>query len=105
MPSDTKRTTFAPFLFSWSVAQFPGYAFHWRFVERARGKYSYFSGERVPPFGEKNDPGWLLEKTEQDFRWDAAVRCRRLKEATSRCISKMARRGRSHSLRILQDGI
>jgi hypothetical protein len=67
-----KRTTFAPFLFSWSVAQFPGYALHWRFVERAPGKYSYFSGERVLPLGEKSDPGWMLEKTEQDFRWDAS---------------------------------
>jgi len=70
--TDTKRTTFAPFLFSWSVAQFPGYALHWRFVERAAGKYSYFSGERVTPFGEKSDPGWLLEKAEQDFRWDGS---------------------------------
>ncbi len=51
-PPTAKRTTFAPFLFSWSVAQFPGYALHWRFVERAAGKYSYFSGERVKPFGE-----------------------------------------------------
>jgi hypothetical protein len=70
--TDSKRTTFAPFLFSWSVAQFPGYALHWRFVERAPGKYSYFSGERVVPFGEKRDPGWGLEKVEQEFRWDAS---------------------------------
>jgi hypothetical protein len=71
-PSDSKRTTFAPFLFSWSVAQFSDHAFHWRFVERAPGKYSYLSGERVVPFGEKSDPGRLLEKTEQEFRWDAS---------------------------------
>ena len=70
--SDTKRTTFAPFLFSWSVAQFPHYALHWRFVERAAAKYSYFSGEMARPLGEKSDPGWRLEKTEQDFRWDAS---------------------------------
>jgi hypothetical protein len=68
--SDSKRTTFAPFLFSWSVAQFPNYALHWRFVERGAGKYSYFSGEKVEPFGKSQDPGWLLEKTEQEFRWD-----------------------------------
>jgi hypothetical protein len=68
--SDTKRTSFAPFLFSWSVAQFREYALHWRFVERAPGKYSYFSGEKVSPFGVPHDPGWLLDRTEQDFRWD-----------------------------------
>lgn len=70
--SDTKRTTFAPFLFSWSVAQFRDYALHWRFVERGPGKYSYFSGEKVSAFGQPRDPGWLLERTEQDFRWDAS---------------------------------
>ncbi len=70
--SDSTRTTFAPFLFSWSVAQFPNYALHWRFVERGPGKYSYFSGERAGPFGEKSDPGWHLERTEQEFRWDAS---------------------------------
>jgi hypothetical protein len=68
--SDTKRTTFAPFLFSWSVAQFREYALHWRFVERSAGKYSYFSGEKVSPFGRSRDPGWLLDRTEQEFRWD-----------------------------------
>jgi hypothetical protein len=70
--SDSKRTTFAPFLFSWSAAQFRDYAIHWRFVERGPGKYSYLSGERVWPFGERGDPGWRLEKTEQEFRWDAS---------------------------------
>jgi len=70
--ADSKRTTFAPFLFSWSVAQFPGYALHWRFVERGPGKYSYLSGEKVLPVGDKIDSGWLLERTEQDFRWDAS---------------------------------
>ncbi|HZP46351.1 MAG TPA: hypothetical protein VFB15_11945 [Candidatus Binataceae bacterium] len=71
--SDAKsRTSFAPFLFSWSVAQFPHYALHWRFVERAAGKYSYLSGERVQPCGQPADPGWLLDRTEQEFRWDAA---------------------------------
>ncbi|MGH8014488.1 MAG: hypothetical protein ACREQ4_18520, partial [Candidatus Binataceae bacterium] len=69
--SDSKRTTFAPFLFSWSVAQFPDYALHWRFVERGAGKYSHLSGEKVAPFGATPDPGWLLESTEQEFRWDA----------------------------------
>ena len=70
--SDLKRTTFAPFLFSWSAAQFRDYTLHWRFVERGPGKYSYLSGEKVAPFGSKPDPGWLLERTEQDFRWDAS---------------------------------
>src|SRR5712691_5193408 len=44
--SGSSRTTFAPFLFSWSVAQFRDYALHWRFVERGAGKYSYLSGEK-----------------------------------------------------------
>jgi hypothetical protein len=70
--SDSKRTTFAPFLFSWSVAQFRDYALHWRFVERGEGSYSYLSGEKVAPFGEKIDPGWQLAKTEQDFSWDSS---------------------------------
>ncbi|HKV55416.1 MAG TPA: hypothetical protein VJN94_12330 [Candidatus Binataceae bacterium] len=70
--SDKKRTTFAPFLFSWSVAQFRDYALHWRFVERAAGKYSYLSGEKVNSFGTPSDPGWLLERTEQEFHWDAS---------------------------------
>jgi hypothetical protein len=70
--ADSKRTTFAPFLYSWSVAQFNGYALHWRFVERAPGKYSYFSGEKVSPLGAPADPGWSLEKAEQDFRWDGS---------------------------------
>lgn len=69
--SDQRRTQFAPFLFSWSVAQFRDYALHWRFVERAEGKYSYFTGELVRPFGRKVEPGWKLEKTRQEFRWDA----------------------------------
>jgi hypothetical protein len=77
--SDSKRTTFAPFLFSWSVAQFRDYALHWRFVERTAGKYSYFSGEKVALFGAKADPGWLLERTEQDFRWDASRSVQTLK--------------------------
>ena len=68
--SDSARTTFAPFLFSWSAAQFPSWALHWRFVERGPGKYSYLSGEKVAPLGEQADPGWLLERTEQDFQWD-----------------------------------
>jgi hypothetical protein len=71
--SDSKRTTFAPFLFSWSVAQFPEYALHWRFVERGPGKYSYLSGERVERCGGNSDPGWLVERTEQEFRWDASA--------------------------------
>jgi hypothetical protein len=70
--SDAKRTTFAPFLFSWSVAQFRDFTLHWRFVEREAGKYSYFSGELARPFGQAADPGWLLDKAEQDFRWDAS---------------------------------
>jgi len=68
--SDTKRTSFAPFLFSWSVAQFRDYALHWRFVERGPGKYSYLSGEKVSPFGRPLDPGWVLDRTEQEFTWD-----------------------------------
>src|SRR5580704_5044712 len=70
--SDAKRTTFAPFLFSWSVAQFRDFTLHCRFVEREAGKYSYFSGELARPFGQAADPGWLLDKAEQDFRWDAS---------------------------------
>ena len=70
--SDTKRTTFAPFLFSWSVAQFREYALHWRFVERGAGRYSYFSGERVLPLGRPRDHGWMLDRTEQEFRWDSS---------------------------------
>src|SRR5215475_919082 len=70
--SDSKRTTFAPFLFSWSAAQFNGYALHWRFVERGPGKYSYLSGERVSPMGENSESGWHLENTEQDFQWDTS---------------------------------
>lgn len=67
-----ERTSFAPFLFSWSAAQFEEYAFHWRFVERAAGRYSYFTGELVKPVGTPADPGWQLERTEQEFRWDAS---------------------------------
>jgi hypothetical protein len=70
--SDATRTTFAPFLFSWSVAQFRDYALHWRFVERGPGKYSYFSGERVLPFGQPADLGWHIDKIEQEFRWDTS---------------------------------
>ncbi|MGD0291151.1 MAG: hypothetical protein ABSC63_16025 [Candidatus Binataceae bacterium] len=70
--SDKQRTTFAPFLFSWSVAQFRDFTLHWRFVERGAGHYSYFSGELVRPFDQPADPGFILEKTQQDFRWDAA---------------------------------
>ena len=67
-----KRTTFAPFLFSWSVAQFRDYALHWRFVDRGGGKYSYLSGEKVDRCGATADPGWRVERTEQDFKWDAS---------------------------------
>jgi hypothetical protein len=70
--SDTTKTTFAPFLFSWSVAQFNDYALHWRFVERGPNKYSYLSGEKAYPFGKPADPGWLLDRTEQEFRWDGS---------------------------------
>ena len=54
------------------VAQFRHFTWHWRFVERGAGHYSYFSGELVRPVGHKADPGWLLEKTEQEFRWDGS---------------------------------
>ena len=70
--SDAKRTTFAPFLFSWSVAQFRDYALHWRFVDRGGGKYSYLSGEKVERFGGKSDDGWRVERTDQEFRWNAS---------------------------------
>src|SRR5579859_4333981 len=70
--TDAKRTTFAPFLFSWSVAQFRDFTLHWRFVERGVGHYSYFSGELVRSFGAPADPGFILEKTEQEFRWDGS---------------------------------
>jgi hypothetical protein len=70
--SDSRRTTFAPFLFSWSVAQFRDHALHWRFVERRAGRYSYLTGELVRPFGEAAEPGWRLAKTQQQFRWDAS---------------------------------
>jgi hypothetical protein len=70
--ADSKRTTFAPFLFSWSVAQFRDFTLHWRFVERAAGQYSYFSGELTRPVGREFDPGWILDKAEQEFRWDAS---------------------------------
>ncbi len=65
-----RRTSFAPFLFSWSVAQFREYALHWRFVERGPGKYTYLSGEKAATLGASSDPGWRLDKTEQEFRWD-----------------------------------
>ena len=70
--TDGRRTTFAPFLFSWSVAQFRDYALHWRFVERGPGKYTYLSGEKAAPLGANSDPGWRLDKTEQEFRWDGS---------------------------------
>jgi hypothetical protein len=70
--SAATRTSFAPFLFSWSIAQFPDYTLHWRFVERGPGKYSYLSGEKADRFGSTSDPGWHLNRTEQDFRWDAS---------------------------------
>lgn len=66
--TDARRTAFAPFLFSWSVAQFRDYAPHWRFVERGPGKYTYLSGERALPLGIKSDPVWRVDKTEQEFR-------------------------------------
>jgi hypothetical protein len=71
--TDKNRTTFAPFLFSWSVAQFPEYGLHWRFVERKEGRYSYFTGELARPLGEKTDPGWTLNRTRQEFRWNASA--------------------------------
>jgi hypothetical protein len=70
--SDTRRTRLAPFLFSWSIAQFPDHTLHWRFVERAEGRYSYFTGERVLPVGQPPEPGWKLEQTRQEFRWDGS---------------------------------
>jgi hypothetical protein len=70
--ADSSRTVFAPFLFSWSVAQFKDSALHWRFVERQKGRYSYLTGELVKPFGERPDPGFLLEETQQEFFWDAS---------------------------------
>jgi hypothetical protein len=69
---DDRRTRFAPFLFSWSAAQFAHYALHWRFVERAPARYSYFTGELVRPVGQPADPGWELECTKQEFRWDGS---------------------------------
>ncbi len=69
---NAQSTRFAPFLFSWSAAQFADYALHWRFVERSAGRYSYFTGELVRPFGQPTDPGWQLERTEQEFRWDGS---------------------------------
>jgi hypothetical protein len=100
--TDSKRTSFAPFLFSWSVAQFPGYALHWRFVERAAGKYSYFSGERVVPYSGKNDPGWLLEKTEQEFRWDASGPVQTLKGGD---ITLHFKNGETRQVSFRRDGI
>ena len=61
-------------------AQFREYALHWRFVERGAGKYSYFSGEKVSPFGRQRDPGWLLDRTEQEFRWDPSGPVQTLKD-------------------------
>ncbi|MDO8431171.1 MAG: hypothetical protein Q7S58_02045 [Candidatus Binatus sp.] len=68
----SNQTKFAPFLFSWSVAQFADYALHWRFVERKAGRYSYFTGEIARPLGTKIEPGWILERTEQEFRWETS---------------------------------
>jgi hypothetical protein len=70
--SDQRRTTFAPFLFSWSAAQFPDFALHWRFVERDAARYSYLTGELVQQLGHPVEPGWTVEKTNQEFRWDAS---------------------------------
>jgi hypothetical protein len=70
--TDASRTRLAPFLFSWSIAQFLDYALHWRFDERAEGRYSYFTGELVRPVGQAVEPGWRLAKTRQDFRWDGS---------------------------------
>jgi hypothetical protein len=68
--ADKQRTSFAPFLFSWAVAQFPDYALHWRFVERNAGRYSYLTGEIAQPLGQKTEPGLILKETRQEFRWD-----------------------------------
>ena len=57
--------------FAEGLAQFRDYALHWRFVERSPGKYTYLSGEKAEPFGANRDQGWLLDKTEQEFRWDS----------------------------------
>lgn len=70
--TDARRTRLAPFLFSWSIAQFEDHALHWRFVERAEGRYSYFTGERVRPIGQPVEPGWTLARTRQEFRWDGS---------------------------------
>ncbi len=75
----SQQTTFAPFLFSWSVAQFSNYALHWRFVERKAGRYSYLTGEVARPLEQKTEPGWMLESTEQEFRWDPAAVVQTLK--------------------------
>jgi hypothetical protein len=70
--SDAGRTVFGPFLFSWSVAQFPDHALHWRFVERSEGRYSYLTGELVRPVAQTPEPGWAVAGTRQEFRWDAS---------------------------------
>lgn len=70
--TDARRTRLAPFLFSWSIAQFEDHALHWRFVERAEGRYSYFTGERVRPIGQPVESGWTLARTRQEFRWDGS---------------------------------
>jgi hypothetical protein len=87
-----KHTTFAPFLFSWSVAQFPDYTLHWRFVERGPGKYSYISGEKVAPAGQPSDPGWVLERTDQEFRWDASGPIQTLKGGDIQLLFKNGER-------------
>ena len=57
----------------------PGYAIHWRFVERDPSKYSYFSGEKVSPFGRPRDPGWFLDHIKQEFGWDPSAPVQTLK--------------------------
>ena len=89
--SDFQRTRFAPFLFSWSAAQFADHALHWRFVERGPSRYSYISGEKAAPIGESADPGWRLDRTEQEFRWDASGPVQTLVGGDIRLIFKNGR--------------
>ena len=65
-------TRFAPFLFSWSAAQFPEFAFHWRFVHREGQRYSYLSGEKAVPTGADPLEGRHLVGVTPRYRWDGS---------------------------------
>ena len=95
--SDKNRTTFAPFLFSWSVAQFRDYALHWRFVERVPASTVTSAVRRLRHLELRATPDGLLIGPNRTFAGMHQVRCRPSKAATSALSLETAKHETSHS--------